>query len=215
MDPPPCVTQARTRVGHSDGDSGFEPRRSESLRHSILGPPPDASHGARSPAEAPATPLPTQMQPFVPPTWIVPRLSGEAALQARNAIHGSWSATAASMTANYAALGSPPPPNYTEICSPATLASPMAQDYPEPDKEWFGVAVSHPYKPNGASATSGEDGTVPPHCSQHSYGHSSPGGDDYMHHLPHRDPPSGGALDQGLNPLEVSPSGEPLFFSLS
>ncbi|KAJ3916694.1 hypothetical protein F5877DRAFT_80667 [Lentinula edodes] len=162
---------------------------------------------AHSPAEAPATPPPMQMQPFVPPTWIVPRLSGEAALQARNTICGSQSVTAAFMAANSAAPDSPPSPNDAEIRGPATLASPMAQDYPESNEEWFGVAVSHPYQPNGVSTTSGEEGTVPPHHSHHPHEHSSPGGDDYMRHLPHYNPPSGGALDQGFNPLGVSPSG--------
>ncbi|KAJ3929408.1 MAG: hypothetical protein NXY57DRAFT_963635 [Lentinula lateritia] len=206
MDPQPRVTQARTRAGRSNDDGGFEPRRSASLRHNILGPPPDALQDPRSPAETPATPPPTQGQPFVQPPWIVPRLSGEAALQARNAIRDSRSATAASIAANSAAPGSPRSPNYVEIRGPATLASPMDQDYPGSEEEWFGVAVSHPYEPNGASATSGEEGRVPSHRSYHYHGHPSPGEDDYMRHSPSRDPPSGGEPEQGLNPLEVSPS---------
>ncbi|KAJ3865072.1 hypothetical protein EV359DRAFT_63453 [Lentinula novae-zelandiae] len=173
MDPQPRVTRARTRAGRSDDDGGFEPRRSASLRHNILGPPPDALQDPRSPAETPATPPPTQGQPFVQPPWIVPRLSGEAALQARNAIRDSRSATAASIAANSAAPGSPRSPNYVEIRGPATLASPMDQDYPGSEEEWFGVAVSHPYEPNGASATSGEEGRVPSHRSYHYHGHPS------------------------------------------
>ncbi|KAJ3898008.1 hypothetical protein F5879DRAFT_927400 [Lentinula edodes] len=145
MNPLPRVTWAYTRAGRSNDDGGFEPHHSASLRHNILGPPLDALQDPRSPAETPATPPPTQGQPFVQPSWIVPRLSGEAALQARNAIRDSRSVTAASIAADSAAPGSPLSPNYAEIHGPATLASPMDQDCPGSEKEWFGVAVSHPY----------------------------------------------------------------------
>ncbi|KAJ3854773.1 hypothetical protein EV368DRAFT_80302 [Lentinula lateritia] len=87
----------------------------------------------------------------------------------------------------------------------------MDQDYPGSEEEWFGVAGSHPYELNGASATSGKEGTVLSRRSYHSHGHPSPREDNYMRHSPSWDPPSGGEPKQGLNPLEVSPSSDPFF----
>ncbi|KAJ3847012.1 hypothetical protein EV368DRAFT_88228 [Lentinula lateritia] len=68
MEIPPRVTQARARVIHPDEDLP-EAHHSTSLCHSILGPPPgDPLTGPPSAsigADAPATPPPTQSQPFV------------------------------------------------------------------------------------------------------------------------------------------------------
>ncbi|KAJ4478546.1 hypothetical protein C8R41DRAFT_869382 [Lentinula lateritia] len=210
MDGQPRVTRARARVVQPEDDMA-PARRSTSLRHSILGPPPDARLDAHLSAEAPATPPPTQSQPFVQPAWVVPRLNGEDALQARNAIRNSRSASRVSTPAVFAP-DSPHSPNYPEIRGPATLDSPMAQDYPQSDEEWLGVAVSHPYEPNGAFATSGEEGLVPSHRSHPSRVYSPPGEDGYMRPSPHsgrQDSPHRGSAEQGhdpLEPLELSPS---------
>ncbi|KAJ3810219.1 hypothetical protein F5876DRAFT_65802 [Lentinula aff. lateritia] len=213
MDGQPRVTRARVRVVQPKDDVAPS-RRSTSLRHSILGPPPDARLNAHLSADAPATPPPTQSQPFVQPAWLVPRLSGEDALQARNAIRNSRSVSRVSRVPTPAGFApdSPHSPNYPEIRGPATLDSPMAQDYPQSDEEWLGVVVSHPYKPNSAFATSGEEGTVLSHCSHSSRVYSSPGEDGYMRPSPYsgsRDSPHRGSAEQDhdpIEPLELSPS---------
>ncbi|KAJ3884554.1 hypothetical protein GG344DRAFT_71253, partial [Lentinula edodes] len=148
MDIQPCVTWACARVVPADNDV-VPPRRSASLCHKAR---PDALFAAA----APVTPPHTQAQPFVQPAWVVPRLNGKDALQARNTIRNSRSITQASTPANFIP-NSPRSPNYHEIRGPATLDSPMAQDYPESNEEWYGVAVSHLSEPNSAYATSGEE----------------------------------------------------------
>ncbi|KAJ3846145.1 hypothetical protein EV368DRAFT_89498 [Lentinula lateritia] len=193
MDFQPRVTRARTRAVCPE-DNSAQPHHSTSLCQSILGPPLE------------------QVQPFAPPTW-VPRPSGEADLQARTTLRSSRSATVVSWDANSVAPVSPPSPTYTEICGLATLTSPMAQDNPESEEEWFGVAIPHPYELNGASATSGKEGTVPSRHSHFSYFHSSPGAEEYLHH---RNPPSGvGVSTPCFRPVSFRPSSLPPVLSLT
>ncbi|KAJ3805719.1 hypothetical protein F5876DRAFT_81466 [Lentinula aff. lateritia] len=70
----------------------------------------------------------------------------------------------------------------------------MAQDNSASDEEWFGMAGSNLYELNDASATSGEEGEVPFHCTHPPMDFSSPGIDGFHRRLP------------GPDPLELSPS---------
>lgn len=211
MDIQPWVTRAHARAVPADNNA-VPLRHSASLRHSILGPPPEACLDASFAAAAPVTPPHMRAQPFVQPAWVVPCLNGKDTLQAQNAVCNSRSITQASTPANFVS-DSPRSTKYHEIRGPAMLDSPMAQDYPESNEEWYGVAVSHLSKPNGAYATSGEEGTVPSHCSHPLGVYSSPGDDDYMCLSPHsgcRGPPSRGSPSS--EPYSIMP-GFPTRFS--
>ncbi|KAJ3861579.1 hypothetical protein EV359DRAFT_66359, partial [Lentinula novae-zelandiae] len=195
MEIPPRGTRARARVIRPDEDL-------PETCHSILGPPPgDPLTGPPSAsvgADAPATPPPTQSQPFVQPAWIIPRPPGEEASRTRDPVRSSRSATRASSPADFLP-GSPPSP---AVCGSYRgsehFNSPMAQDDFASDEEWFGMAGSNLYELNDASAPSGEEGEVPFHRTCPPMDFSSPGVDGFHRHSP--------GPAQGPNPLELSPS---------
>ncbi|KAJ3858574.1 hypothetical protein EV359DRAFT_68905 [Lentinula novae-zelandiae] len=196
MDAQPHFTRARARAARPEDDDPAP--RQLSLRQSILGPPPASADGNAAStvgdgfADLPATPPPTQAQPFVQPAWILPRPNGEAAVRARDAIRASRSRTQVS--------ASPPqlnaPADHPSRPPSAAFGSPMAQEPANSDDEWFGVAASALYEPNDAYATSGEEGSGRHIHSRPRSTFSSPGDDDF-----HRLPP----------PVELSPSGELVF----
>ncbi|KAJ3859123.1 hypothetical protein EV359DRAFT_68438 [Lentinula novae-zelandiae] len=200
MDIPPHLTRARARVARSDEDLPA-PRHSASLCQSILGPPPgDAPFQDNPGADGPATPPPTQVQPFVQPAWIVPRPRGEEALHARDAICSSRSYTRPPTPAP----GSPTSPDVPAVRGITAFGSPMAQDDPPSDEEWFGVLGDDLYKPNDASAPSGKEGTLPSRRHHSSTVFSTPR-DDGLHHL--SPGPWGNAPREPVaDDLELSPS---------
>ncbi|KAJ4468040.1 hypothetical protein C8R41DRAFT_871271 [Lentinula lateritia] len=191
MDAQPHFTRARARAARPEDDDPAP--RQLSLRQSILGPPPASADGNAAStvsdglADLPATPPPTQAQPFVQPAWILPRPNGEAAVHARDAIRVSRSRTQVS--------ASPPqlnvPADHPSRPPSAAFGSPMAQDPVNSDDEWFGVAASALYEPNDAYATSGEEGSGRHIHSRPRSTFSSPGDDDFHCLLP---------------PVELSPS---------
>ncbi|KAJ3905369.1 hypothetical protein F5879DRAFT_1001060, partial [Lentinula edodes] len=195
MDAQPHFTRARARATRPEDDDPA-PRQRASLRQSILGPPPASAdeNPALSDgfADLPATPPPTQAQPFVQPAWILPRPNGEAAVRAREAIRASRSRT--QVSADFPSASPPQlnaPVDHPSRPPSAAFGSPMAQDPVDSDEEWFGVAASALYEPNDAYATSGEEGSEHHIHSRSRSAFSSPGDDDF-----HRLPP----------PVELSPS---------
>lgn len=174
------------------------------MRQSILGPlPGDATFPD---IDGPATPPPTQLPPFVPPVWIVPRPSGEEALRARNAIRSSRSNTQASAPAERS-------PDVLAVRSAAAFGSPMAQDDPPSDEEWFGVRGSDLYEPNDALAPSGEEGSAPFRRNRSSDDLNSPGDDGFHRFSP--EPRAHTSREELPGPEELSPSGELASFWVS